>query len=361
MNKLVDLKIDYFSPNIIFGGCEIYQDSDGYTNSLRDPSNTIYTPSKTDLQNGISIWVDLNATKLKIDSTAVTYVCGLIPSSGITITSYPVPTPTPTVTPTQTKTPTPTPTSTIGASPTPTNTQTPTKTLTPTPTSTPAVFTFSGLVTYVNGTSSSYPGTGTTWTSLATGTTYNGTLFNSPTWTAGTNGFFTFDGVNDYCNINYANPTTGDYTIGGWVKATTSGTQKIFFQRGLDTFGSGWSFKLGKYLDNKFRFSVVLTSAGGTQLNVDSTTTLVDNTWYYIIGKWTAGTNLKIYINGSLEGTNTTALTSLRTSTVNWLLARTDGPSYTNCSIGEFEIYDSALSDAQILSNFNARKSIYGY
>jgi len=43
-----------------------------------------------------------------------------------------------------------------------------------------------------------------------------------------------------------------------------------------------------------------------------------------------------------------------------WVVARGNG-QYTNCTVGEFEVYNRILSDSEILSNFNNRKTIYGY
>jgi hypothetical protein len=60
----------------------------------------------------------------------------------------------------------------------------------------------SGLTIYVAAfDTTSYPGTGSTWTSLSTGTTYNGTLFNSPTFNSTAPKSFSFDGVDEYCDF----------------------------------------------------------------------------------------------------------------------------------------------------------------
>ena len=56
----------------------------------------------------------------------------------------------------------------------------------------------SGLTLQLDaGNSSSYPGSGTTWTDLA-GTQQNITLVNSPTFTSGTPAYFTFNGSSQY-------------------------------------------------------------------------------------------------------------------------------------------------------------------
>ena len=46
----------------------------------------------------------------------------------------------------------------------------------------------------------SYVGSGTTWRDLS-GNSNNGTLINSPTFSGGNGGNFSFDGADDYCGI----------------------------------------------------------------------------------------------------------------------------------------------------------------
>lgn len=273
------------------------------------------------------------------------------------------PSPTPTPTPTNTQTPTVTPTRTL--TPTPTNTPTPTKTPTNTPTPTPTVpstgFT-TGYSILVNDSTPSYPGTGTIWTSIATGTTYNATMTNGPVWTGGNPGYFTFDGTNDYGDFGLSSTgaTTGSCTFGAWFKTTTSATQKVMAMRGVDGSGDGWSLMISKESNNKMNIGVVTTSSGWVGYGINSTTTLVSNTWYYVYGVWTQGTDLKIYVNGVLEGTLAVTTAGLRTSTLGWVLARGNG-NYSNGSISEFITYNRILTAGEILTNFNNTKSKYGY
>ena len=277
------------------------------------------------------------------------------------------PTPTPTATPVPpTETPTPTPTATGTPTPTPTATATPTPTPTPTATPVPLTGYTDGYYILVNDRSDSYPGTGTTWTSLATGTTYNGTLNNGPVWSGGTPGYFTFDGTNDWVDFGVLSRSsqTSSFTFGGWVKTTTSATQKIFMMRGNDAGAAGWSLFLSKESDDKFQASVVTTLPSPPALqqdNAKSSTVMSNDTWYYLIGQWIAGTSINIYVNGVLETTNTVSRNTLRNSTIGWNLMRGNVGDYTNGSISEFIVYESAISGVDILSNFNANKSKYGY
>jgi hypothetical protein len=274
-----------------------------------------------------------------------------------------LPTPTPGPTSTPTPTPTVTPTATP-APPTPTPTPTGTPTITPTPTSTPAPAYTAGSYILVNDTSASYPGTGTTWTSLSTGTTYNGTLTNGPVWSGGTPGFFTFDGTNDWVDFGQASSgsTTGSFTYGGWVKTTTSATQKILIMRGNDSPSLGWSLFISKESDDKFQASVVTTAPFLSQTNARSSTVMSNDTWYYVVGVWTAGASIDIYVNGYLETTtNASTKTNLRTSQVGWSLMRGNAGSFSNGSVSELSVYARALTGPEILNNFDLNKTKYGY
>ena len=276
------------------------------------------------------------------------------------------PTPTPTVTPTATAvppTPTPTPTATP-APPTATPTPTATATPTPTPTATPVPTYTAGSYILVNDTSASYPGTGTTWTSLSTGTTYNGTLTNGPVWSGGTPGYFTFDGTNDWVDFGQSSSgsTTGSFTYGGWVKTTTSATQKVLIMRGNDSPSFGWSLYISKENDNKFQASVVTTVPSLSTTNARSSTVMSNDTWYYVVGVWTAGASIDIYVNGYLETTtNASTKTNLRTSQVGWSLMRGNAGTFSNGSVSELSVYARALTGPEILNNFDLNKTKYGY
>ena len=257
--------------------------------------------------------------------------------------------------------PTPTPTPTPTSTPTPTPTATPTPT--PTPSPTPIPFTTSGLTINVDANdSASYPGTGSTWFDL-TANDYDATLINSPTFVSGTPDYFDFDGTDDYATFvaGTAGSNTGSYTFGGWIAPTTGSTEQICFLRGEDGSGSGWSLMINrKPTTNILRAAAV---ADGGEVTADSPTALVHNAWIQIYGVWKSATSLKLYINGSLKTTTTTTRTTLRSSTAGWRMGRfTSGlPLRWSGNISTFNLYDRALSDDEILNNYNATKSTYGY
>ncbi len=230
-----------------------------------------------------------------------------------------------------------------------------------TPAPTPS-FTTSGLTINVDANdSASYPGTGSTWFDL-TANAYNATLVNSPTFVSGTPDYFDFDGTNDYATFvaGTAGSNTGNYTFGGWIAPTTGATEQICFLRGEDAQGSGWSLMINKKTTNILRAAVV---ADGGEVAADNPNTFIHNTWIQVYGVWTSGSSIKLYVNGSLVKTTTTTRTTLRSSTAGWRMGRfyPPLPLYWSGNISTFNMYNRALSDTEILNNYNAQKSTYGY
>lgn len=393
MYKEVTLTIPYFSSNLI-ENFYIYQDSDSYASPIQPPYvGGYYNVTKAQLQAGYSFFCDLTSTKLKI--AAISGGCGLVPVGGITITDQiPVtPTPTPTVTPTATVTPTPvtptptptvtktvtptvtptisitptntptisvTPTITPTISITPTNTITPT--VTPTPTTTPYPQITSGARLYVNANiSASYSGSGNIWYDLS-GYGNNVTLFNSPTFVSGTPDYFQTDGLNDYGTSpsSTAGSDTGSFTFATWVKGNSSDT--ISFLRGEGS--TDWGLRIVQESGQFIAGAAANYVSGGTISGVfaTATTTPSTSTWYHVCGVWNPGSNIKIYVNGILETTTSTSRNKLRGPNFNvgWQFAKY-GSGYYAQKNGGLELYFSALTDSEILANFNANKSFYGY
>lgn len=256
------------------------------------------------------------------------------------VNNYFLPDPTATPSPTPTETPTPTP------SPTPTATITTTPTITPTSTPGPIPIITSGLTIYMDGSAESYPGSGSTWYDMSF-YDYNGTLYGSPTFTSSTGGYFTFDGSTKYCQTLGNTIYTGGFTWGGWVNVT--GTTNGFL---ISRDGAS----LGVYqFGSNFRY--YYKSVSGTVYTRTSTTTIVDDTWYYVICTVTSNGVGRLFINGVQEGSNVNAgVTEIYNGGPGWNMGHE-----RFVRIGEFEYYNRNLSSTEVLSNFNARKSIYGY
>jgi hypothetical protein len=204
----------------------------------------------------------------------------------------------------------------------------------------------------------SYAGTGATVLDLS-GNNYSGTSFNSPTYFSG---YLSFNGTNQYLSFPAASSgsTTGNFTFGGWYNngaSVVSGRNFLF--RGNDGSGNGQSFVIGVVGSNP-NLGVVTTVPSTIQISAnDPTTTFIPNRWYYLIGTWVNGVSLKLYVNGILKATTLTTNTSLRTSTIGWVIGK-NSTTYYPLYTATTSVYNRALSDTEILQNYNATKSRFG-
>lgn len=223
----------------------------------------------------------------------------------------------------------------------------------------------SGLVLYVNaGISDSYPGSGTTWTDLS-GNSNNATLLNGPTFSAASGSSITFDGSNDYATFSNSikGSNTDSFTIATMAKFPALNVGRITMARGFDQAGAyseGWNLYLAFSSINQAQFGITTTSPSIASYTVSGTTTLSANTWYYLTGVWTAGSSLKIYLNGVLENTVSNTSTSLRNSTNGFVLGAVGVSAFYNSTIGTAQAYNRVLTQAEILQNFNAQRRQFG-
>ena len=208
----------------------------------------------------------------------------------------------------------------------------------------------------------SYPGTGTTWNDIS-GNNNNGTLTNGPTFSGiGKQASIVFDGVDDLVNCGNSSSIlaiTNQVTFGGFVKFNTFGNYRRFIFKDNGTQGVIECFYNPSA--NKFDTEIVTS---GVRTSIKSTTTPSTNIIYYLVGTYD-GSNMKIYINGILENTTT------KTGNIDigpgggLFLGNTNGGAspdsyYLNGNIYNVQIYNRALSAAEVSQNFNALRGRYG-
>ena len=217
-----------------------------------------------------------------------------------------------------------------------------------------------GLVLHLDAANTlSYQSGSTTWNDLS-GNKNNGTLVNEPTFSSGNGGSIFFDGVNDYVGFgNIFNQGLNSFTITTW------------FVRKNNT--SGWllskSFAgaaVGRYwLDinnNKIRVGIAWTSG---HTNYFSNSNIENDLIYNVVAVINRIGNLQIYLNGLLDAEyniSSSSKVQLNTSFPFRIGSYTDGdqitPSYFfNGNIYQTSIYNRALSQQEILQNYNATKS----
>jgi len=291
------------------------------------------------------------------------------PTPSITASQTPTVTPTQTPTPTLTQTPTNTQTSTPSV--TPTLTQTPTKTSTPTPTITPsptnALIQTNLIMNWDIQNSSSYSGSGSTITDLKGN--INGTLTGTIVYTSGSPNYLTIDGGTfEYiytANINpYLSPanTGTNQSMFLWIYPTSNGV--IYSEQGVLSPDTTWfDAQIQRDSSNRFLFGVWPYTVNTARI---TSGVFALNNWYYV--GWTYNGTLTGYVNGVSVGTSTYSRETPYNS-IGYPMyfnlgypTATDMATTTTCSyrLGACQIYNVGLSGAQVLSNYNNTKAIYG-
>ena len=295
------------------------------------------------------------------------FLLAISPSTTTTSTTSTTTTAAPTTTSTTSTTTTAAPTTT--STTTTTTTAAPTTTSTTTTTTTVAPIVTTGLIlNYDISNTSSYGGTGNIVTDL-TGSS-NATLYNSPTYTSTGGGYLTFNGSNQYLGLNTSlnaklSPvnTSTIISVFVWVYPMDNGV--IVQEIGQTTPNTAWHDSQIEMVAGTLKFSVW----SGNIQNLPSAISTPLNNWYYM-GFTYDGTNLVGYVNGA---TAVTSGTISRQTPYNsggglglfYAIAAADGTNLgdgtaANMRFGGMQIYNTALSAANVLTNYNAQKSRFG-
>lgn len=226
-----------------------------------------------------------------------------------------------------------------------------------------------GLILHLDASnSSSYPGTGTTWTDLSA-SGFNATI-NGATYSATDGGIFDFDGTNDTVSIPHNSAlsmsTANQKTIQVWVKFDALGPLGTSQVPVFGKLSSNFSFDgyWGGLYGNTGTVRAV-TNGAARQNVLTSTLTVSIDTWYLYtyIAEISANTNTtKIYINETEYATGAHGTDSYTESNPLYLGFIGTGVSslYLNGKIGACYFYNKGLSTSEISDNFNATKSRYG-
>jgi hypothetical protein len=232
------------------------------------------------------------------------------------------------------------------------------------------------LIRLEAGDSSSYSGSGTTWTNLDSAGSYSATLLNGPTYeSAATPKYFSFDGTNQIAEIAAAadiNPTVGSsFTLQIWARVDTTsanfagGDGLISKQSGQSPIDyDGYSLSLGTNgsIALNMNGSSVNGNYGSNETNVYS-----GSVWmlYTIVVRFGGGNGnpSEVYINGRKVvsvgngeggfGNNAAPLQFPRG-------IQNVGSNFAPADVGAFYVYDTALSQETIIRNFDATKATYG-
>ena len=204
------------------------------------------------------------------------------------------------------------------------------------------------------GASTSYPGSGTTWTSLVGSGT--GTLTNGPTYSSTNGGSILFDGTNDYMSANISCNRTY-YSIEWWTRPTArSNYDQMILMNSTGSSGSYWS-----------GFTSVTNSSGTLNIGLDTgnlisiSSALQNGIWHHFTWTFNNGT-ATVYKNGTQLSTR-----SIPSHSADFTLLQIGaGPGFNegtlfdgNCA--SLRLYSNkVLTSTEVSQNFNALRARFG-
>jgi len=201
------------------------------------------------------------------------------------------------------------------------------------------------------GNTSSYPGSGTVWTDLVSG--MRGTMGAGVSYSSTNTGIMVFNGgstaVVSVTTASTVTSLTNNISVEGWYYSTNN--HPIILSTGVGSNGicfgyfssGGTNWKVTKY--------------GVIDIYIPS---IPQNTaWHQVVVTYSSTAGVKIYVDGALSNSNvnTSNISASSTPTVNIGVLES---TYHTGGIGIIRWYNTVLSAADVLQNFNANRGRYG-
>ena len=201
------------------------------------------------------------------------------------------------------------------------------------------------LILYVDaGNVQSYPGSGTTWYDLS-GNNYHMVNGNTmPTYSSADGGKFTFNGSTQWVYATIPSLSINPFTYCVWVRS--------------DLTKSAWASIIDQDNDD-FLFATNNNILYLYDPTYSSGYTLTSNTaWHHFAISYISGSTSYFYVNGS--SVSSFAVTLTHTSAHISIGAGYQNSELWDGDISMFQWYDTNLTAAEVLQNYNAHKSRFG-
>lgn len=193
-------------------------------------------------------------------------------------------------------------------------------------------------------------------------TTY---LQNSPTHS--TDGYFTFDGVNEDLIVEHDNyPATfaDDFSLEVWIYVPSDATWSNSFKSCIFTRG-GYGGSHGIWRHSTDNLIAAWVRAGNT--SKERSVSITRDAWHNIIMTWKNDTLMAIYKNGELgQSYDPSDVTGLGTPDQdNWKICGKEAASgaqgtYYEGRLAMARMYKKALTAAEVKQNFDANRKRFG-
>ena len=169
---------------------------------------------------------------------------------------------------------------------------------------------------------------------------------------------FGFDGSNDYitCGNDSSLQVAGNITAAAWVYRDTQGAYSGIVEKMSGSSYNGWMFRWDSSNNLEFMIAIDSTFYG------ESSGVCGIGAWHHVVGT-NDGTNLKVYVDGSLSATTASggAIVDSGTDLQIGNYAYGNGSLYPlNGKVSDVQIYNRALSAKEILHNFNVQRDRFG-
>jgi hypothetical protein len=206
----------------------------------------------------------------------------------------------------------------------------------------------------------------TTWRDIS-GNGFNATLTNGPTFNSANGGSIVFDGSNDYAVTSTRVNVSNRFTVNAWIKLNyttpqpTNFANRVILISNCYTYAAGKGFLISASGNNGSDFWI---SLGSDQKYAVSTTGYIyANTFFMMTAVVNAGdSNIKLYYNGNevSYSTRTDGNISLAYDVSNTQIGYRSNADIMNGNMYMMQIYNRALSDVEVLQNFNATRARFG-
>lgn len=207
------------------------------------------------------------------------------------------------------------------------------------------------------GNSSSYPGSGTTWTDLVSAKQF--TLYNSPTYNSGNGGYIAFDPASSqFADATSLPASLSNWTVEAWHYYTGNnnpGSPCIV----TEVYAGGpINYTLGNCTDSGPNLQVGHWDGNSFNATPQGQVLTAGN-WYHLVGTFD-GTAHRLYINGAQVAITETTSPANSGSVGIRLMRRWDADQYWGGRLAIVRIYSSDIGAAGVAQNYTANRSRFG-
>ena len=191
----------------------------------------------------------------------------------------------------------------------------------------------------------------------------HGTLTSLGAYNPSLGGYFTFNGTSDVITgtNNLMNNIQQDVTCEAWFRVQTAvlGNVRVFGKGGVGNVAYGLFYSTSS---NEYTFFRSATIDDGIQANIEIVHTAggsITSQWCQLVGI-TQGSQHKLYLNGSKVAEKYLDYGPYHTDSQPYTLGSDGTGVYHNGQISIVRLYNRALSDSEVIDNFNEFKGRYG-